>query len=77
MIRNNIILIGYMGCGKTTVGKNLARITGYTFTDTDEMIEKEQGGQSAKSLPRMERKLFARWRQSFWNSLSRNRAHSL
>lgn len=43
MIRNNIILIGYMGCGKTTVGKNLARITGYTFTDTDEMIEKEQG----------------------------------
>ena len=42
MIRNNIILIGYMGCGKTTVGKNLARITGYTFTDTDEMIEKEQ-----------------------------------
>ena len=40
---NNIILIGYMGCGKTTVGKNLARITGYTFTDTDEMIEKQQG----------------------------------
>lgn len=43
MMRNNIILIGYMGCGKTTVGKNLARITGYTFTDTDEMIEKQQG----------------------------------
>ena len=39
---NNIILIGYMGCGKTTVGKNLARITGYTFTDTDELIEKQQ-----------------------------------
>lgn len=39
----NIILIGYMGCGKTTVGKNLARITGYTFSDTDELIEKQQG----------------------------------
>lgn len=40
---NNIILIGYMGCGKTTVGKNLTKITGYTFVDTDEMIEKQQG----------------------------------
>lgn len=42
-MRDNIILVGYMGCGKTTVGKNLARITGYTFTDTDELIEKQQG----------------------------------
>ncbi len=39
----NIILIGYMGCGKTTVGKNLARICGYTFLDTDEWIEQQQG----------------------------------
>ncbi|MBQ7944104.1 MAG: shikimate kinase [Lachnospiraceae bacterium] len=39
----NIILIGYMGCGKTTVGKNLARICGYTFLDTDEWIEEQQG----------------------------------
>ena len=39
----NIILIGYMGCGKSTVGKNLARICGYTFLDTDEWIEEQQG----------------------------------
>ncbi len=39
----NIILIGYMGCGKTTVGKNLARICHYTFLDTDEWIEQQQG----------------------------------
>lgn len=39
----NIVLVGYMGCGKTTVGKNLARICRYTFLDTDEWIEEQQG----------------------------------
>lgn len=39
---NNVILIGYMGCGKTTVGKHLARMSNSTFVDTDEEIEKEQ-----------------------------------
>lgn len=40
---NNIILVGYMGCGKTTVGKNVAKNKSFTFIDTDEMIEKQQG----------------------------------
>lgn len=39
----NIILIGFMGVGKTTVGKQLAREFGMTFVDTDERIEAEQG----------------------------------
>ena len=39
----NYILVGYMGCGKTTVGKNLARINKMSFLDTDEMIEQQQG----------------------------------
>lgn len=38
----NIILIGYMGCGKTTVGKYLAKVLEYTFVDTDELIEQQQ-----------------------------------
>ena len=32
----NIILIGYMGSGKTTVGKIAAERKNYTFVDTDE-----------------------------------------
>lgn len=40
---NNIILVGYMGCGKTTVGKSIAKFANYTFTDTDEMIAAQQG----------------------------------
>lgn len=38
---NNIILIGFMGSGKTSVGKQLAKKLQYTFCDTDELIEKE------------------------------------
>ncbi|MBQ9227702.1 MAG: shikimate kinase [Eubacterium sp.] len=39
----NIILCGFMGAGKTVVGKELAKIKGCRFVDTDELIEKEQG----------------------------------
>ena len=40
---DNIILCGFMGSGKTTVGKELARKMNFKFIDTDELIEKEQG----------------------------------
>lgn len=40
---NNIVLCGFMGSGKTVVGKELAKIMGVKFVDTDEMIEQEQG----------------------------------
>ncbi len=39
----NIILCGFMGSGKTTVGQELAKIMGRKFVDTDELIEKQQG----------------------------------
>jgi len=39
----SIILVGYMGCGKTTVGKIIEKFTGHTFVDTDEMIAAQQG----------------------------------
>jgi shikimate kinase len=39
----NINLVGFMGTGKTTVGKALARLLGYTFVDADDEIEREQG----------------------------------
>ena len=37
----NVILIGFMGCGKTTVGNLLARQLGFQFIDTDQLIVKK------------------------------------
>ena len=39
----NIILIGYMGSGKSTVGHKAAKAVEYNFLDTDALIEKEEG----------------------------------
>lgn len=38
-----IVLMGFMGAGKTTVGKYLAKMLSCEFIDTDERIELEQG----------------------------------
>ena len=39
----NITLVGFMGTGKTTVGRILANRLGYRFIDVDGEIEREQG----------------------------------
>ena len=36
-----IFLIGFMGCGKTTLGKKLAKDLNYNFIDLDTYIEKK------------------------------------
>ncbi len=41
-MKNNIVLVGFMGCGKTTVGKLLAPQLAYSFIDTDQLIENNE-----------------------------------
>ncbi|KQS26923.1 shikimate kinase [Dyadobacter sp. Leaf189] len=38
----NVILVGMMSSGKTTLGKKLARLLGFQFVDLDKLIEKDQ-----------------------------------
>ena len=38
-----IVLMGFMGAGKTTIGRELARSLSCDFIDTDAQIEAEQG----------------------------------
>ncbi len=44
---NNIILCGFMGCGKSTVGRTVARKMGRRFLDMDRYIETKAG----KTIP--------------------------
>lgn len=65
-MRQNIILTGFMGTGKTTVGKLLAQALGYRFVDTDVVIEERHGAistifaeQGEGAFRRMERTVAA------------------
>ena len=60
-MERNIILIGMMGCGKSTVGKLLARRLGRELADTDALIEKRQ----SRSIP----ELFAREGEAYFRAL--------
>ncbi len=41
--RSNVVLTGFMGTGKTTVGRLLAELLGFEFVDTDQVIEADHG----------------------------------
>lgn len=46
-MKRNIVLIGFMGTGKSTIGQALSRALGYPHLDSDELLVKKVG----KSIP--------------------------
>lgn len=58
----NFVLCGMMGSGKTTVGKSLARETGFRLVDTDALIALEYGKISD---------LFVRYGEPFFRDLEK------
>ena len=44
----NIILTGYMGCGKTEIGSKISQKLGMKFIDLDKYIEKREGSSITK-----------------------------
>ncbi|PIE00328.1 MAG: shikimate kinase [Thiothrix nivea] len=42
-MQNNIVLVGLMGAGKSTIGRQLARRSKLAFYDTDRVIEERTG----------------------------------
>jgi hypothetical protein len=43
---SRVVLVGFMGSGKSSVGRELARRTGAEFVDADEWIERKADGPS-------------------------------
>ena len=64
-----IILIGYMGAGKTTVGKDLAKQLGVTFYDLDWYIENRM----RKRVP----EIFAERGEAGFREIERNMLHEV
>ncbi|RPJ35857.1 MAG: shikimate kinase [Verrucomicrobiaceae bacterium] len=43
ILPENIVLVGFMGCGKSTVGRELQQRLGYPLVDMDQEIEQRAG----------------------------------
>lgn len=69
MKQKNIILCGFMGCGKSTVGTLLAKKTGMSFVDLDSYIEKQE----KKTVAR----IFADSGEEYFRMLERQAAKAL
>ncbi|MCK9594875.1 MAG: shikimate kinase [Candidatus Omnitrophica bacterium] len=60
----NIYLVGFMGTGKTAVGRELAEIKGWRFIDLDDLIEDSQH----KSVP----EIFAKSGEVYFRELEKD-----
>ena len=67
--KRNLILIGFMGTGKSSVGKMLAEMMNYTFVDTDSYIESKAGS----SIP----ELFASSGEEVFRQLEQEAIHEI
>lgn len=66
-IQRNIIIIGFKACGKSTVGKALARRLTLDFTDLDEAIEDAHGRRTGETMPC--REIYRRFGKGYFREL--------
>ena len=74
--KGNISLIGFMGSGKSMVGRKLAAGLGFSFCDSDELIE-EQAGRSVSEIFRTEGEASFRAREKAVLADLENRQHTV
>ena len=71
MAQANIILTGFMGTGKSTIGRALAQRLGLTFVDTDQLIEERSGCPIADIFARQGEAAFRRMEAELAQELAR------
>lgn len=73
----NLILTGFMGAGKTSVGKACAQAFGLRFCDTDQMIEMQEGRSVTEIFSAQGEEAFRRMETALLESLISAPCHAL
>lgn len=68
----NIILIGFMGSGKSSLGKILAKKLNYSFVDSDKVIEQQMGMTITSIFELKGESYFRDLEKQFVNSISKD-----
>ena len=68
LLNSNFVFIGFMGSGKSTVGRQLAKRLAYRFVDTDQLIE-SAAGKSITELFTISEDYFRSWEFQICKSL--------
>lgn len=68
-VPGKVILMGFKGCGKTTVGACLAEALGVPFVDTDRLVEEIFRGRTGESLSC--REIFRQRGEGYFRELER------
>jgi len=72
-VRKNLVLLGMMGVGKSTLGKIVAKKQGLEFIDTDDRIEKKCSMKIAEIFKKKGEKFFRlEEKKEVMNSLNKN-----
>ncbi|MBQ3657013.1 MAG: hypothetical protein II956_09260 [Bacteroidales bacterium] len=71
--QGRIALTGFMGVGKTTSGKELSRLTGYRFIDSDDEIEKNEGMKISEIFAKKGEDYFRKTETEFLRTLSKEK----
>lgn len=61
----NLYLVGFMGTGKTTLGRMAAADLGFTFVDSDEAIERKRGRKISQIFAEEGEEAFRRYEREF------------
>src|SRR5438034_360626 len=64
--RENIILVGFMGSGKSSIGKRIAKRLGFQFIDTDQIVIDRAGMPISEIFARRGEDAFRDMESSAW-----------
>ncbi len=74
---NNVVLVGHMGSGKTSIGKHLSKKINYKFFDTDQEIEDESKMTIAELFSKKGEKDFRKYEEKITKKILKENKRSV